>query len=1575
MRESIRLFRIFIWKNWRQIRYSWVSLFSIFVGCSGIFIVYLISTNTLLTTPQTTYYRRDSYDLKSDFPTNEVDRIFYAPSTSQTDLLMEAVRQELQYPVDGIKVFNDSAGMVQEMERSCKGNCYAVHFLHYPLNVGYEKLQYSIRSTIIRISPKKRYVNDEEVAGIKDDDDYIRSGFMTLQHVIDKMFITIHNPSNTINFDFEIASMPTIAQKTIESQRIIWVGSLYSIIFNVLLLSTFLVPLVEEKQNGIKEFLAIATPMNFLNGVSFFVIRLLMYGVFTAVVLIAGGLYQAFSPIVPIVYIIILFTLYILSAMSYTYLISVFFHSVFHAKVGGLFLLVMPYILYFSKGGFSTLANIFSTKTFMEGIKNFQIFTNKYREVGPSVLNINITESSFTVMAVYSILIGQCLIYALLYNYLSYIFPGPGSLKRSYLFPIMSLWKRNKPSTEYTTSKIGTDAIIIQNLKKVFKKPRRVISDDLNMVIKNKQITVLLGHNGVGKTTTLNMIMGSEQQDSGKITVCGEGEVGSYRHLIGYCPQHSVFMPYMTCAEHLNFFAQVRGMSEQEACKITDELLIRLNLQDKENEFGNCLSGGMKRRLSLGIAIAGNTKVVILDEPSSGLDIESRRELWDILLKLRKIKAVLITTHHMEEAEVLGDTIAILANGRVHCSGSPLELKRKIGRGYVLKLCISNHQNEQAILQIIQHDIPTAKILTIVPPAMHISLPYENKSEYSQVLHQLETRQEELGIDSISLSDASLEDVFLNCLYEIDVVDGMGMEEETPLYIPFETREPSVNWKEQFRAIFYKKFIFIKNQWAYTLLMVLLPMLSLVIALALMHSMSLVTNEDKLTLNLTHIQRGIILIDGSNAEIVDMLKTEIKKYDGIQVEHLADKRGDNVTDLLINLQTENLAYFLENYIGVIDLDSEDNGNLKFNIYFSGNIYHSSVILMNLVDDTIARWKMGQNAGIETTYAPIRRYITDVSPTRLEYFAVIIPIGLFFSIFFYVALPFHEHASGFKQLQAIPRSVFWLSTFAFDATLHFFVCLFLCLLQALLMPNELYSLSEQLIIIASIFFYGCSYLPILYSLANAFRSISTISTYMLFMLIVSAIVPLITSGNVRAMEYHEGKIFILMLLPDFNFNHQMRILNERFLLTRRNELTATSGLPTVLNVETFFFEAIVVSIIVMTLFVGVLEDKYKCEQIKGLFKCYQCRQITVNNSENLDVDEELATNEKIMVAEILSEKTEYRYPLLVNNLYKFYERKVAVCGINFVVKKQECFGLLGVNGAGKTSTFQMIAANRTITGGTIKINGIDIIESESKYRYCFGYCPQTDCLNEFMTAYQTLFYMAKLRGISDSSKANDEVLYWLQQLDLRKYKNVEVRQYSGGTKRKLNAALAMIGSPSLVLLDEPTTGVDPESRRFLWKCIKDYQHRGKTVVLTSHSMDECEQLCNRLAIMTGGKFKCSGFVPDLKKRFGSGFTIKIKLKSEEEHVVNDVTEELSKIFTDCQLRENHAGIVTYFIKNINDLKWSDIFINTEAFSSEWAHFVEDYSVNETTLEDIFLKFEKNKGRTSEHQLSHSNEIEP
>lgn len=132
---------------------------------------------------------------------------------------------------------------------------------------------------------------------------------------------------------------------------------------------------------------------------------------------------------------------------------------------------------------------------------------------------------------------------------------------------------------------------------------------------------------------------------------------------VRYCPQHNVYMQYLTCKEHLEFFGRLRGLTASKANEQANELLVKLKLADSKDEYGKQLSGGMKRRLCLAMTIIGEKTLIILDEPFSGLDIESRRILRDILLDLGKNTRILITTHDMEDAEVLGDKIAILMNG------------------------------------------------------------------------------------------------------------------------------------------------------------------------------------------------------------------------------------------------------------------------------------------------------------------------------------------------------------------------------------------------------------------------------------------------------------------------------------------------------------------------------------------------------------------------------------------------------------------------------------------------------------------------------------------------------------------------------------------------------------------------------------------------------------------------------------------------------------------------------------------------------------------------------------------------
>merc|ERR1711953_700769 len=172
------------------------------------------------------------------------------------------------------------------------------------------------------------------------------------------------------------------------------------------------------------------------------------------------------------------------------------------------------------------------------------------------------------------------------------------------------------------------------------------------------------------------------------------------------------------------------------------------------------------------------------------------------------------------------------------------------------------------------------------------------------------------------------------------------------------------------------------------------------------------------------------------------------------------------------------------------------------------------------------------------------------------------------------------------------------------------------------------------------------------------------------------------------------------------------------------------------------------------------------------------------------------------------------------------------------------------------------------------NGFNIKTNLDEARRNLGYCPQFDALNPLLTGREHLRLYARLRGLSEAS-VNKYTEWCLKRLGLAPYADRAAGTYSGGNKRKLSTAIALIGRPSMVFLDEPTSGMDPGARRFLWNCVLEMIRGGQSVILTSHSMEECEALCTRLAIMVNGTFKCHGSIQHLKNRFGSGYTLTLR----------------------------------------------------------------------------------------------------
>jgi ABC-2 type transport system ATP-binding protein len=203
-------------------------------------------------------------------------------------------------------------------------------------------------------------------------------------------------------------------------------------------------------------------------------------------------------------------------------------------------------------------------------------------------------------------------------------------------------------------------------------------------------------------------------------------------------------------------------------------------------------------------------------------------------------------------------------------------------------------------------------------------------------------------------------------------------------------------------------------------------------------------------------------------------------------------------------------------------------------------------------------------------------------------------------------------------------------------------------------------------------------------------------------------------------------------------------------------------------------------------------------------------------------------------------------LTVKGLRKVYDDKVAVDGISFEVTKGEIFGILGPNGAGKTTTLEMIETMREIDGGTITIDGIDVATQPNQVKQIIGVQPQTPAFQDKQKLSEIIEMFAAAYGESVNAKE------FLEDVQLGEKADSYAEQLSGGQRQRLSIAAALVHSPKVFFLDEPTTGLDPQARRNLWELIQQVRDRGVTVIMTTHYLDEAELLCDRVAIMDSGK---------------------------------------------------------------------------------------------------------------------------
>uniref|UniRef100_A0A915ME39 ABC transporter domain-containing protein n=1 Tax=Meloidogyne javanica TaxID=6303 RepID=A0A915ME39_MELJA len=1014
--------------------------------------------------------------------------------------------------------------------------------------------------------------------------------------------------------------------------------------------------------------------------------------------------------------------------------------------------------------------------------------------------------TQFTIAYSLFMLVVDSAILCFLIFYIDSVFPTDGSAKKHPLFLFENFWKRHShqrlnkmPPVDQTDSKILIENmepenasideadIIIQNLSKRFGFWGNLAVDNLNFRAYRGQVTVLLGHNGAGKTTTFSMITGSITSSGGYVIICGrnlEDNLDDCRKVIGYCPQHNPLFEKVTVREHLQLYAGLktstlngphgRNILNEEIADILDSINLRASIDIQSQN----LSGGQKRKLCVAISLVAGSQVVLLDEPTAGMDPIARKEISTLLTKIKKDRTILLTTHYMDEADKLGDRVGIMVNGRLMCNGSPDFLKKKFGTGFILTiLCNSEPQfffeNIEEILTTIQKHSPDAYVYRSNRfPQFSIILPISDKRHFADLFDELQFEKERLCIDSFGLSLNTLEQVFLRVgelaepeehkVFSEDVADGNVTE--TPAQKLASTlfgvrQQQFVNtnfskiklWLRQIFALLWRQYLWtIRNP--------LRSLLPIAIALLLFYLIK-PSSSPKDSADSKH--RSLSLDDAN-----EQFRIPIQIADPKLHKVFTDLSESVCSNCFFNIDPKkDLHSELKNYVhqmppmvaGVAIYENKSSGHLQLEALFNGLAIHSPPSALSFISNGLL--------GSKSSSIRLTIEVYDVPRTLPEDFAAI-----------------------FTQI----------------------------------------ALSIGIILCFSIFS-------------------------------ASMLVPLVEERSMGIV-----KISLSTVLFSNGW-----LLKEEML-------------------------TLLISGCVFWILVVIVQSRTISTKINNIYSNLNSKD-PLRNSKSEDIDVQTERSRLVSTNDI-------EFVLAVRDLTKLYGNFPALQKLTFGISGNECFGLLGVNGAGKTTTFDILTGVRFATSGSATVDGVNVNAGPA-----IGYCPQFDAIPLELTGRQVLKLVARLNGLSDVSTRIRQILHAIR---LEEHADKLIKKYSGGQRRRISIGLALLTRSSLIMLDEPTAGIDPSTRRQIWNLLQAIRQQGIAILLTSHSMEECEELCSRIAFLNKGLMIGIGSSQHLKSRFGGSFLLAITISNPSGEITQKLNQIVGEEFEDSPSDLNLPRIVDF-----------------------------------------------------------------
>ena len=1255
------------------------------------------------------------------------------------------------------------------------------------------------------------------------------------------------------------------------------------------------------------------------------------------------------------------------------------------------------------------------------------------------------------------------------------------------------------------------DVLKIRNILKIFG-DGKVAVDGVNLNFYKDEIFALLGHNGAGKTTLISMLTGLYEATQGTALYEGVNILDSmnmelFREKLGICPQHDILFQDLNIREHLEMFSIFKGVESNNVENEVNKTLHDFQLEEIQYMLAKNLSAGQRRKLSISISLIGGSKVIFLDEPSSGMDITSRRNLWEILKRQTDGKIIILTTHYMEEASVLGKRIGIINLGKMKCIGSPLFLIEKYGRFMSLNVTKEEDCDSGKIIEFMKSNCENIEYEALSEEIM-FRIPIKSESgekrknfDLKSFFTKFDQNIKKLQIKSYSVSMPTLEDVFLNVAAEDNNNSKSEEEKEqakendkilynSNLREDYTKKSKFVN---DFKICFKRRFLITIRDVKGFLMEILCPIVLTLFGLLLskieigyksgpvevsfeeINKQNILYSTYRTSINLNdYMLTGLegvysTKIEGFDNTIYSPEKLAIRKY--IEKIYEIEKDTEDSSQKEVDMASDDYV----SYFGSLFMLNEDNDAKKYTFVMILNARLSQAIpiysyyfLKKIIEKAC-----GHEVKITYTHYPLPM-THDLSETKS--FGGRIAIVLFLAIALalipanFITLFVKERANNSKHLMRISGiniTSYWIVNYIFELVKYYFTA-GICLLLLYLFDTY----KDYLYIVYITL--GPSLISSTYCLTYFFNNESdaqniVILVNYLFGYLGSIIVSVLRGMNsaktaAKVIEYIFGVIpiftfdfaFILLINPmaiyiadypdEFYLFKGDEMIKKFNLMLSMVIYSAVEGvLYTLLHI---FIESRVYSFKIATN--NKLETDINDSQvIKEINK--------VNNIEiKADSDNELIKIENIGPigsTDALTEIKDDFYAVKVQNLRKIYTSGccgspendiVAIKNLNFAIKPGECFGLLGLNGAGKTTTFKCITQELGQNNGRIYVNNQDISGHFSELNELFGYCPQFDAIFELLSVYENLEFYASIKGIKSDS-IDLLVNAMIKEMALDEFTNKIAGRLSGGNKRKLAVAISMLCNPPIILLDEPSTGMDPEARRFMWSVIHKMSTKGRksSVIMTTHSMDEAETLCKRMGIMVNGEFVCMGKANQIKDKYGFGYEANVRIKPLNEQQKKEIFEKnnfnkntmvtkenIKEILKTMhkedyldELKEGRLGerlmreldlngntnIETllnwiFFVENaikfiikgkqyFDEIIISEHIENNFLFKMKKEHsdksigfffglfeeskescFVTEYSIQKTSLEQIFNKFAANQGKTKEQVEDKQSDIE-